>query len=95
MIGIPPHLSTPETDRLQEHSEQMGVTVSCVRRGKVWRIRVRKDQRVTELRGEGPLAAVVAGALDDFEALYPSEAWTEAEIIQVANQTPGMEIQRA
>jgi hypothetical protein len=55
---------------LEARCAELDVVIATGQRSdRAWMVRVRKDSVVTSLIGRGPLDAVVAGALDDFEAL--------------------------
>ena len=62
---------------LEREAERLDVRVSTEWRNRLhagralWRVRVRQGERVVQLDGEGALAAVIAGALLDFEEAYP------------------------
>lgn len=76
---------------LEVRAAGLHVIVSTVRRrDRSWMVRVNhetyRDRRVS-LVGKGPLEAVVAGALDDYEAthLYSSD-----ELLTIQKQSQGM-----
>lgn len=54
---------------LEARAAALGVNVSTIKRSRQrsWMVRVRRGDLVTSLVGKGPLVAVIAGALDDFE----------------------------
>lgn len=63
-IGIADYLA------LQRRADELGVTVGALwhARDDSWVITVKNGSTRTRLRAYGPLAAVLAGALDDYEA---------------------------
>jgi len=73
--------------RLERRAESLHVTVSTIHeRSGDWRVRVTHTSKPWSvvLRGEGPLEAVVAGALDDFEEAF---AFTAEELVVIASQS--------
>ena len=69
---------------LEDRAAALGVYVSTVKRSKGgWVVRVFTEghRNLVELRGKGPLEAVVAGALDDWQEIY---GWTASELLSIA-----------
>jgi len=69
---------------LDDRAAVMGVNVSTWKYRREWKVRVRQGSRYIDLRGEGPLEAIIAGALDDFEERY---LFTPDELAQIQRQT--------
>lgn len=77
---------------LEGRAADLGVIVSTrVRSGRYrsYLVTVHDYRRAIRLAGEGSIEAVIAGALDDWEA-----RWTPEEVLTVAAQS-GVEVTRA
>lgn len=82
-IGVPPawvERNPAELRTLEQRADELDVVVSTRHLdtrhepdGK-WRVRVRRGEDVTELLARGPLGAIIAGALDDWEEQREPEA---------------------
>lgn len=64
-------LTIAESVHVELRARQMGVYVIAQRsiRRNCWRVVITQGKRHAELFGKGPLAAVIDGAFQDFEAL--------------------------
>lgn len=72
-IGLSPWsaaaMDPDEYASLETRAEALGVIVSCFRRSdKQWMVRASRGETCSSLVGRGPVAAIIAGALDDWEA---------------------------
>ena len=86
-------LNLRELELLEMRARNMGVNVSTHRRGQTMIVGVRGDAGAVELKGEGDLLAIIAGALSDYETAYSGEAWTPEELVVVASQS-GIPVER-
>jgi hypothetical protein len=64
-------IARAEEDALEARAAELGVVVGALysARNSEWVVSVVAGQTRTRLRAHGPLAAILAGALDDFEAV--------------------------
>lgn len=72
-IGLSPwsaeKMDQAELTALESRAAALDVTVSTIRRSdKQWMVRVHHNGQTTSLVARGPIAAIISGALDDFEA---------------------------
>lgn len=62
-------LRAVDVEALDDRAREMDVVVSAIHSRARWTVRVLRGANVvTTLRAVGPLAAIIAGALDDAEA---------------------------